>query len=163
MNTLHDSGIKLVITATAVIVALAMAVILSPATRADTLAHYQPASLAKAERALERGNPERALALLNNHRAILKHQRFVARSQALTCEAHFQRGDFQQAEQSCDAAVASASEGTAMARYLNNRGAARLMLGRLDLALEDFAQALQLNPGLEDARRNAALAEVSRY
>jgi len=91
---------------TAASMVLALAFTLPAAARADSLAGFQPGSLAQAEQALEQGEPERALSLLHRQRAILRHSRFRAQAEALSCQAYRQLGDTRNAARACDAVVA---------------------------------------------------------
>ena len=125
---------------------------------ADALDHYQPAPLVKAERALERGDAQRALGLLEGRVDTLRGGVERARGHALVCRARFSQGEYELAERACDAAV---EEGGAAAawRHLNNRGVMRLMLGRSEEALADFRAAERLNPAAGSVRRNLAAAK----
>lgn len=157
MTTQQLLPARLALATGALALALASTVCLSTSARADVLAHYEPQAFAKAESALERDNPDRALQTLHRQRAIVDHDRYAARKQALVCRAQFQKRDFEAAEQACNIAVQRGAHKD-MWSHLNNRGAARLMLGRYDEALADFRKAMRLNPESRDARQNYQLA-----
>jgi len=93
-------------TAACLVLALVTTLPLAAATRADGPSRFQPGSLLQAEEALEQGQPERALALLHRQRAILRHSRFRAQAEALSCQAYRQMHDFGNAARVCDAVVA---------------------------------------------------------
>jgi len=127
---------------------------------ADVLGHYQPPALLKAEWALERGNPDRALALLDSRKAELRRWRAEADASALACRAWYDKGDFERAEQACDQAVQQGG-GAAAWSHLNNRGVMRLLLGRTDEAIADFHEAASRNPSARPVHRNLAIAARS--
>ncbi len=157
MTTQQLLPARLALATGALALALAATACLSTTAHADVLAHYEPQAFAKAESALERGNPDRALQMLHRQRAIVNHDRYAARREALVCRAQFQKRNFEAAEQACDIAVKRGAHQD-MWSHLNNRGAARLMLGRHEEALADFRKATRLNPESRDARRNYQLA-----
>lgn len=96
---------------------------------AQTLGEYQPPVVRQAQWALQRENPERALALLESRTAELRRWRAQAQGEALVCQAYFQIGDYTRAEQACDRAFLATGEENA--QYLHNRGVMRLLLGRV--------------------------------
>lgn len=157
MNTQQLLPARLALATGALAIALASTVCLSTNARADVLAHYEPQAFTRAAAALERGNPDRALQELHRQRAIVNHDRYAARKEALVCRAQFEKRNFEAAERACDTAVRRGSHQD-MWSHLNNRGAVRLMLGRHDEALADFRKATRLNPESRDARRNYQLA-----
>ena len=79
-----------------------------------------------AERALEQGNPDRALALLRSQRAVLKDHRFRAQKETLACAAYYMKGLEAEAEQACGLA-AEWGASSEMWANLSNRGAMRLL------------------------------------
>jgi tetratricopeptide (TPR) repeat protein len=125
---------------------------------ADAIDHYQPGVLAKANRALQQGNSDRALALLEDRVADMRKSSNQAEGYGLICRAYFQQRDFQVAEQNCDKAV-TIGGGASAWNYLNNRGVMRLLLDRPDDALADFRKAAAMNPTERSVRRNMSLAE----
>lgn len=149
---------RLILTVIGLSLAIASTVLMSMAAHADVLNHYQPKSLARAEKALERGNPDLALKLLHHQRAIVGADKFLARSQALTCLAYFQKADYAAAEPACNVAVEQGSQAQ-LWRYLNNRGAVRLGLERYSDAEADFRRSALLNPASQAARRNLQLVQ----
>ena len=125
---------------------------------AEPLEHYQPPLLAKAERALERGQPRRSLALLQGRVLELRPGAQRAAAHDLVCRAYFAQGDWQRAEPACDAAVEEGG-GSAAWSFRNNRGVMRLLQGRTDAAIADFRAAARLQPRSRPVAKNLALAE----
>jgi tetratricopeptide (TPR) repeat protein len=113
---------------------------------ADTLGHYQPTVVRQAQRALQHGNPDHALALLENRGAELRRWHAEAQGNALICRAWFQKGDYARAEQACDLAVRAA--GDTNGEYMYNRAVMRLLLGRIDEAVADLKKVDTMNPQL---------------
>ena len=100
---MHSSlFVRLNLTAVAVLMALLLLVLMSPAARADVLASYQPNALAAAESALEQGEPDRALAHLRAQRAMLSHERFRDQARSIRCRAYQQQGEIARAESACE-------------------------------------------------------------
>lgn len=120
---------------------------------ADTIDHYRPTVLIKAERALERGNPERALTVLEGNVDGLRRDAYRADANALICRAQYEKGNYAAAERACDVAV-ELGDGPQAWTHLNNRGVMRLLQGRVEAALEDFEAAAVLNPGAWAVHRN---------
>ncbi|MDZ7785173.1 MAG: tetratricopeptide repeat protein [Halioglobus sp.] len=129
---------------------------------ADTIDHYRPSVLIKAERALERGNPERALSLLEGNLEGLRRDAYRADGNALVCRARYEKGDYAAAEQACDTAVRLGS-GPQVWSHLNNRGVMRLLLGRVEEALQDFEAAADLNPQAWSIHRNIDAARNEQH
>lgn len=127
-------------------------------SQADAIDHYQPAVLTKAGRALDRGNPDLALALLSGRVAAMRHGSMRAAADDLVCRAHYARGDYAAAEEACDRAVATGPHNSTWS-YLNNRGVMRLLQGKLEAACADFTAAAGLNPRARSVQRNLHLAE----
>ena len=157
MTTQQLLPARLALATGALAIALASTVCMSTNAHADALSHYEPQTFAMAEKALERGNPDRALKLLHSQRAMLSHNKHVGRTEALVCRAQFEKRDFAAAEHACNVAVQRGRHQD-MWSHLNNRGAVRLILGRYDEALADFRKATRLNPDSRDARQNYQLA-----
>ena len=128
---------------------------------ADAIDHYQPGVLAKANRALQQGNSDRALALLEGRVADLRSGPHQAEGYGLICRAYFQQHDFQAAEKNCDEAV-TIGGGASVWSHLNNRGVMRLLLDRPDDALADFRRAAAMNPGERSLHRNMSLVQESQ-
>jgi tetratricopeptide (TPR) repeat protein len=121
----------------ALIAVIAMTALLWHArATAQTLGEYQPPVVRQAQWALQRENPERALALLESRAAELRRWRAQAHGDALVCQAYFQIGDYTRAERACDRAFLAAGEENA--QYLYNRGVMRLLLGRVDEGVADL-------------------------
>lgn len=117
-------------------VTMMLAMLWQTRANADTLGVYQPTIVRQAQRALQQGNPEHALAVLNRRGTELRRWRAEAQGHALICQAYFQTGDYVRAEQACDQAVATAGEDNA--QYLYNRAAMRLLVGRIGEAVADL-------------------------
>jgi len=113
------------------------------AASADTLDHYQPTALRKAEAALQHGYPERALALLQGRGTEMRRWRTEAAASDLMCRAYFENGDYTKAERACDRAVAAS--GNSDANYVYHRGVMRLLLGRVDEGIADLRRAGGMN------------------
>ncbi|MGI9285933.1 MAG: tetratricopeptide repeat protein [Pseudomonadales bacterium] len=109
---------------------------------ANVVDHYRlPNVLLKAQRAVEKGHPERALELLAGRIDSLPSPNGQAQAYALICQAQYQQQDYASAEKSCDIA---ANTGRPRWSHFNNRGVMRFMLGRYDEALIDFRQAASI-------------------
>jgi len=113
---------------------------------ADGPGQYQPPVVRQAQWALQHGNPDQALALLENRGAALRRWHAEAQGHGLVCQAWFQKGDYAQAEQACDLAVRTA--GADDGQYLYNRAVMRLLLGRIDEAVVDLKNVATINPQL---------------
>ena len=69
---------------------------------ANVVDHYRlPNVLLKAQRAVEKGYPERALGLLAGRIDGLRHPDNQAQAHALICQAQYQKQDYASAEKSC--------------------------------------------------------------
>ncbi|GAB5451609.1 MAG: hypothetical protein Hals2KO_19370 [Halioglobus sp.] len=125
---------------------------------ADTGAGTQPAVLERAERALQKQQPERALALLSDQAETALRADVRSDAWGLICRAYFQQGDYESAELACTAAL---EEGDSLLAWshLNNRGVMRMAQRRFDAAIEDFHAAMRINPRASSVRRNLAMAE----
>jgi len=128
---------------------------------ADAIEHYRPTLLIKAERALERGNPDRALSLLEGKVDALRRDIYRADGNALVCRARYEKGDYTGAERACDEAV-QLGGGPQAWSHLNNRGVMRLLQGRAEDALADFEAAAVLNPMASSVHRNIEAARSER-
>jgi Flp pilus assembly protein TadD len=128
---------------------------------ADIGGRYNPPVLSKAERALERGNPDRAVELMQG--SISESPRRAIRSDvnSILCRAHYQQGVFDLAEQACTQALALGGDGAAWSN-LNNRGVMRMLQGRYEEAIADLRSARRSNPTAKAVRRNLLLAEKAQ-
>ena len=120
-----------------------------------------PTVLVQAQRAVEKGNPGRALDLLNGRMENLREPNDKAQAHALVCQAKYQQQDYANAEKSCDMAV---NTGRPSWSHFNNRGVMRFVLGRYEEALADFRQAaaIMLTASQQQSRSirsNVAAAE----
>lgn len=123
---------------------------------ADTLGHYQPTVLRKAELALQHGHPDHALALLRGRSAELRRWRAEAQGSDLMCRAYFQQGDYARAERACDEAVRSGGE--FVWSYVYHRGVMRLLLGRVDEGIADLRRAASMGPSTGSVAANLSIA-----
>jgi hypothetical protein len=117
MNTQRKFGTGLMQNTALLVLALVFTLPLVSAARAEALSRHQPQALIQAERALEQGQPERALSLLHRQRAILRHSKFRSQGEALACQAHIQMQDFQKATRVCDEVVAYNGDGSIAETY----------------------------------------------
>ena len=117
MNTQRKFGTGLMQNTALLVLALVSTLPLVSAARAEALSRHQPQALIQAERALEQGQPERALSLLHRQRAILRHSKFRSQGEALACQAHIQMQDFQKATRVCDEVVAYNGDGSIAETY----------------------------------------------
>lgn len=106
MKSQQEMFTRFTLATVALALSLLSLVLWGPTARADVLSEYRPQVLMQAERAIDEGNPERALSLLRQQRAILGHEKYYAEGQALACQAYFARGDSKKAERACDNAAA---------------------------------------------------------
>lgn len=140
---------------------------------ADSLAQYEPGFLRQAERALNRGAPERALKIVqaNQDRELKRHHR--ADAHGLVCRAQLQLDAPVQARTACLAAL-NTDQGTSNWRFLNNLGVAEMSLGNYDAAKTAFIRAASIGKweraprknlstlnGLREARDNADGEQVA--
>ena len=123
---------------------------------ADTIGHYQPLVLRKAELALQNGYPEHALALLRGRSGELRRWRAVAQGNDLMCRAYFELGDYASAERACDAAVLAGGESAWS--YVYHRGVMRLLLGRVDEGVSDLRRAASMGPPTGAVAAHLAIA-----
>ncbi|MEM9255840.1 MAG: tetratricopeptide repeat protein [Pseudomonadota bacterium] len=128
---------------------------------ADVAEHYQPPVLQKAERALLRGDPGKAMAMLEESEDSLRRVRERASAQGLICRAFYMQGDVDRAEVACDSAVRLGGNAP-NSSHLNNRGIMRLAQGRLDEALDDFQRAALIDPRDRDIRTNLVLVKQAQ-
>jgi hypothetical protein len=126
---------------------------------ADTLGNYQPTALRKAEAALQHGQPDHALALLQGRATEMRRWRAEAQADDVMCRAWFEKGDYANAERACDAAVTATGEGTW--NYVYHRGIMRLLLGRTQEGVADLRKASSMSPDI--AVVPAELAVVERF
>jgi hypothetical protein len=124
---------------------------------ADTIGHYQPTALRKAEAALQNGHADHALALLQGRGAELRRWRAVAQGYDLMCRAWFEKGDYASAERACDAAVLAG--GDSAWTYVYHRGVMRLLLGRVDEGVSDLRRAASMGPPTGEVAAHLAIAE----
>ncbi len=117
MKTQRKFGTGLMQTTAFLVLTLASTLPLVSAARAEALSRHQPQALIQAERALEQGQPERALSLLHRQRAILRHSKFRSQGEALACQAYIQMQDFQKAARVCDEVVAYNGDGSIAEAY----------------------------------------------
>ena len=126
---------------------------------ANVADHYRlPHVLLKAERAVERGNPDHALDLLAGRIDDLRDPSMQAVAHALNCQALYQKQDYLGAEKSCDVAV---NTGRPNWSHLNNRGVMRFMLGRYNAALTDFRQAASIMVSASKEQSRSIRSNVS--
>lgn len=111
---------------------------------ADAFGQYQPTALRKAEVALQHGQADRALALLQGRATEMRRWGAQAQANALMCQAWFEKGDYVKAERACDAAVAAGGE--AIGSHVYQRGVMRLLLGRTQEGIADLRSAGSMSP-----------------
>ena len=141
----------------ATIAVIAMAALLWQArATADTLGEYQPPVVRQAQWALQRDNPEHALALLEKRSAELRRWRAEAQGSALVCRAYFELGDYIRAEQACDLAVQASGESNG--QYLYNRGVMRLLSGRVEEGVADLKRVSAMDPEVKVSSADFAVA-----
>jgi tetratricopeptide (TPR) repeat protein len=128
---------------------------------ADIDNRYRPPVLSKAELALERGNPARAIELMGGSISNSPRSAVQAEVSSILCRAHFQQNEFLAAEEACTRALDMGGSAGAWSD-LNNRGVMRMLQGRFDDAVEDFETAIRSNPRAREARRNLTLARELR-
>ena len=146
---------------TVIVAAAAAFVFVSAPAQADSLtasANHQSA-LASAERALERGDADSALLVLEDARRGLRHDGDIARVESMRCVALHALTRYEDAEAACSIAIDTR---TAHWSDYNNRGAARIKLGDYDGAIDDLHQANLLRRGASAVRRNLARATALR-
>ncbi|MDX1735160.1 MAG: tetratricopeptide repeat protein [Halioglobus sp.] len=125
---------------------------------AEVVTVQQPGVLERAERALERDDPAGAVALLQDRVVDLRRTSYRSDAYGILCRAHYQLGEYVQAEQACDLALDSGGKAIAWS-HLNNRGVMRMAQGRLEEAIADFHAAQRINPRARSVRSNLAMAE----
>lgn len=128
---------------------------------ASVVDHYTPNVLLKAQRAVEKGKPARAIGLLDGRIQTLRDPNHQAEAHALICQAQYQQRDYASAEKSCDIAV---NTGRPSWSHFNNRGVMRFLLGRYSEALTDFRRAasIRVTASSEQSRamrKNASAAQ----
>ena len=139
---------------TVIVAAAAAFVFVSASAQADSLtasANHQSA-LASAERALERGDADTALLVLEDTRRGLRHDGDIARVESMRCVALHALTRYEDAEAACSIAIDTR---TAHWSDYNTRGAARIKL-------DDLHQANLLRRGASAVRRNLARATALR-
>lgn len=135
------------------IILLALAFCEGAAAQPASIISINAAALSQAEKALQRGDAEQALALLEQ-RDVSRDDR-LAEVESLRCRALHQLGNALDAEAACSAAI-----DTRVPHWgdYNNRAAARMLLGDLDGAIDDLHRANRLRPGMAAVRRNLSRA-----
>lgn len=115
------------------------------------------ASFASAERALQRGHVGQAIAMLKRQQPDLRSDGDIARNASLLCQAYHQQQRLDLAVDACSVAIET--HAASWSDY-NNRGAALLILGDVDAAIDDLHKANALRRGVASVRRNLALANA---
>ena len=115
------------------------------------------ASFASAERALQRGHAGQAIAMLKRQQPDLRSDGDIARNASLLCQAYHQQQRLDLAVDACSVAIET--HAASWSDY-NNRGAALLILGDIDAAIDDLHKANALRRGVASVRRNLALANA---
>ncbi len=142
----------------ALIIAVSLNTLSFQTAAADTINYIQqPSVLAQAERALRRGNSDRALDLLQRTSNKRKGAS-EARRQALTCKALYQQQNYERAEVACDLAIAA--EQTNWSHY-NNRGVMRYKTERYSEALSDFKHAASIMVAANSKQRRSVKRNIS--
>lgn len=113
------------------------------------------ASLASAERALERGHVTQAIAMLTRQQENLRSDGDIARNASLLCRAYHQQQRLDLAVDACTVAIET--HAASWSDY-NNRGAALLILGDTRAAINDLHKANTLRRGVAAVQRNLARA-----
>lgn len=113
-----------------------------PAATADVSEYHRlPNIFSQAERAIKRGNSERALNLLQERKSSNKHSAYEGKRYELICKAHHQQQNFEKAETFCDMAVATEQSNW---NHYNNRGVMLYKMARYSEALSDFEHAASI-------------------
>ncbi len=123
---------------------------------ADLSSHYAPGFLRHAERAMQRGAPERALAIIapRLEGSLKSHDR--AEAQGIVCRAKLELGSLEEARQACISALDL--DGTRSNwRFLNNLGVAEMQLGNFPEAEQAFSLAAARSGYASVPRKNLNL------
>lgn len=146
---------------TTLIAAAAAALLVAAPAQADSVTAdaNQQNVLASAERALTRGDAQTALTLLADARQDLRYDGDIARVESMRCVALHKQQRYEAAVDACTVAIDTRTP--SWSDY-NNRGAARIVLGDLDGAIDDLHKANNLRRGVSAVRRNLARAVALR-
>lgn len=128
----------------------------SPSALADLSSHYTPGFLRHAERAMQRGAPERALAIIapRLEGSLKEHDR--AEAHGIVCQAQLRLGSLEEARQACITALDL--DGTRSNwRFLNNLGVAEMQLGNFSEAEQAFSLAATRSGYASTPQKNLSL------
>ncbi|GEM_PF-4456094 len=120
---------------------------------AETMTTYEPSFLRQADRALRRGNAERALSVVESNLQRELKDTHRADAHGIACRAHLEMNAPDLARTECQSAMALDSSRSRW-RYLNNLGVAELELGDYDAAEQAFSNAAALSGPAATPRRN---------
>ena len=133
----------------------------SAAAFADSFTVYQPSFLRQADRALSRGEPARALDIINSNTERRLKSQHQAEALSISCRAHLAMDNPVDAREACEDALALDGSQDSW-RYLNNLGVAELTLGNYDAAEHAFTRAATISRNEGTARHNLNLLEQLR-
>ena len=118
-------------------------------------ASVEPGFLVVAERAIDRGNADRAIELLSGRLDTLRYDHQVARAASVLCRAHHEKAQAELALEACNTAIETRAANWS---DFNNRGVAHFRLGNFEAAIADFRQAERMRPRDPDVRANIVSA-----
>lgn len=130
-----------------------------PMASADAAMHYEPSFLRQADRALLRGDPNRALEIVEAHRDDQLRGRYRASALGLACRANLALYRHEAAKSACVAAI-QLDTSRKNWRYFNNLGVAELGLGNRSAAHDAFLQAASRSGYAREPRINLSLIEA---
>ena len=104
-----------------------------------------------------RGAFGQAIAMLKRQQPDLRSDGDIARNASLLCQAYHQQQRLDLAVDACSVAIET--HAASWSDY-NNRGAALLILGDVDAAIDDLHKANALRRGVASVRRNLARANA---
>jgi len=136
--------------------AVALVWLADGATASDVFQMYEPSFLRHAERALEYGEPARAIGILEKHLESFQKVQHRAEAFGLMCRAELAQDNATGARAACRRAIELRPTLRSWSNW-NNLGVAELRLQNYDAALEAFEKATALSGWSPIPRRNEGL------
>lgn len=128
---------------------------------AESYGYFQPSFLTQADRAMRRGQPANALAVLSENTQRRLKTRHRADALGIACRAHLALNDMVEARQACQSAADTLRNRSAW-RHYNNLGVAELHLGNYEGAEAAFIRAASLSGWASTPRKNLSLVTEIR-